>query len=87
MREEFNSELCPMTVFLPSEESSLIGEEQAAAGTCLITRQGGDSNLEPVLMEVCSRSPAEGRIHCPIQVPLGSAWPRLAALAAQLLLV
>lgn len=76
-----------MTVFLPSEESSLIGVRQAAAGTCLITRQEGDSNLELVLMEVCSRSPAEGRIHSSIQVPLGSTQPRLAALAAQLLLV
>ena len=69
-----------------SEESSLIGVQQGKKGIG-ITRQEGDSNLEPVLMEVCSWSPAEGRIHSSTQIPLGSAQPCIAALAAQLLLV
>lgn len=44
-RKGSSSEPCPVTVFIHSKESSLTGAQQAASGTCLITRHRGDSNL------------------------------------------
>ena len=63
---------------------SLTWAQQEAAGWGLLARHSGDSNLSLFLMEAWSQNLTEGRILGSIQTPFGSAWPRLAALAARL---
>lgn len=53
----------------------------------LLTGHSGDSNLSLFLMEAWSQSLMEGRFPGSIQTLFGSAWPRLAALAARMLSV
>lgn len=67
--------------------SSLTWAQQEATGTCLITSHGGDNNLVTFLNGGLVSDPHGRQNHSSIQVPLGSAWLRLAVLAAQMLSV